>query len=206
MLVSAYSLVYALSLLLLLLVSLSIPTLEKVLSKIEISLSQRTDFAGQNTSFIRVIESSNQKPKCNNKKHNSSAPNSEEECFKVHPEKLEAFRTRRAARNQNKDTSPQAFASYSETGSSEISNLDSGASYSLFKDCSRFIFTNPSRILLSLEDGNSIISTAIGMAVTPSNDCSLIHIHNFLVVSSVATPLVALAPFLRKRCIFLRMG
>ncbi|MBW0502450.1 hypothetical protein O181_042165 [Austropuccinia psidii MF-1] len=63
----------------------SIPTLDKVLSKIEISLSQRN-------------EQSN-----------------EEDCFELNPEKLEAFRARKIGREKAKDSSQKIFTTYSDS-------------------------------------------------------------------------------------------
>ncbi|MBW0545534.1 hypothetical protein O181_085249 [Austropuccinia psidii MF-1] len=100
-----------------------IPTLDKVLSEIEISLSQKNEQSKVSFNSLRVQENKNQKWKCQNGKHDPTAPHSEEDCFKLHPEKLEAFRARKVGREKAKDSSPKIFASYSASAI-----LDSGAS------------------------------------------------------------------------------
>ncbi|MBW0582252.1 hypothetical protein O181_121967, partial [Austropuccinia psidii MF-1] len=152
-----------------------VPSLDKVLSEIEISFSRRLDSA-QNLSALEAQGSHKSRPKCNNGRNNPLATHSEDECFEIHPEKLEAFRARKAAREQGKLGSPQIFSALQVKTSPETAILDSGASYSLFRDNSRFISTSVTRIPLSLADGSSIVATEIGTAVISASDGSPIHL------------------------------
>ncbi|MBW0576192.1 hypothetical protein O181_115907, partial [Austropuccinia psidii MF-1] len=110
------------------------------------------------------------------------------------------------AREQGKLGLPQIFSALQVKTSLKTAILDSGASYSLFRDNSRFIFTSITRIPLSLADGRSIVETEIGTAVISASDGSPIHLCKFLVIPSVTTPLIALSPFLKRHCSLIGMG
>ncbi|MBW0482594.1 hypothetical protein O181_022309 [Austropuccinia psidii MF-1] len=182
-----------------------VPSLDKVLSEIKISFSRRLDSA-QNLSALKPQGSHKSRPNCKNGRHNPLAPHSEDECFETHPEKLEEFRAQKGAREQGKGGSPQIFSALQAKASRETAILDNGASYSLFKDKSRFISTSVTRIPLSLADGSSIIATEIGTVIISASDGSPIHLSNSLVIPSVNTPLIALSPFLKKHCLLIGMG
>ncbi|MBW0563252.1 hypothetical protein O181_102967 [Austropuccinia psidii MF-1] len=167
-------------------ISGSIPTLDKVLSEIEISLSWKNEQSKG--------------------KHNPTAPHSEEHCFELHPEKLEAFRARKIGREKAKDSSPKIFATYSASAISSSTILDSGASYSMFKDSSHFVLVKGTQISLSLADGSSIAASGIGTEIILSNDRQPNYLQNSLVIPSISMPLIALGPFLKKNCFLISQG
>ncbi|MBW0497132.1 hypothetical protein O181_036847 [Austropuccinia psidii MF-1] len=83
-------------------ISGSIPTLDKVLSEIEISLSWKNEQSKVSFNALRAQENKSWKWKCQNRKHDPTAPHSEEDCFELHPEKLEAFRARKIGRESKR--------------------------------------------------------------------------------------------------------
>ncbi|MBW0566653.1 hypothetical protein O181_106368 [Austropuccinia psidii MF-1] len=187
-------------------ISGSIPTLDKVLSEIEISLSRKNEQSKVSFNSLRAQENKNRKWKCRNGKHDLTAPHSEDDCFELHPEKLEAFRARKVGREKAKDSSPKIFVSYSASAISSSTILDSGASYSMFKDSSRFVLVRGTQISLSLADGSSITASGIGTAVILSNNGQPIYLENSLVIPSISVPLIALGPFLKKNCSLIGKG
>ncbi|MBW0469321.1 hypothetical protein O181_009036 [Austropuccinia psidii MF-1] len=182
-----------------------VPSLDQVLSEIKISFSQMLDSA-HTLSALKAQGSHKSRSKCKNGRHNPLAPQAKDECFETHPEKLEAFSAQKTARERGKLGSPQIFSALQAKASPKTEILDSGASYSLFKDNSRFISTSITRIPLSLADGSSIIASEISTAIISASDGSPIHLRNSLVIPSVTTPLIALSPFLRKHCSLIGIG
>ncbi|MBW0529468.1 hypothetical protein O181_069183 [Austropuccinia psidii MF-1] len=182
-----------------------VPSLDKVLLEIEISFLRRL-YSAQNLSALKAQGSHKSRPKCKNGRHNPLAPHSEDKCFEIHPEKLEVFRAQKAEREQGKSGSPKIFSALQVKTSPKTAILDSGASYSLFRDNSRFISTSVTRIPLSLADGSSIVAAEIGTAVISASDGSPIHLRNSLVIPSVTTPLISLSPFLKRHCLLIGMG
>ncbi|MBW0541090.1 hypothetical protein O181_080805 [Austropuccinia psidii MF-1] len=155
---------------------------------------------------LRAQENKNRKWKCQNEEHNLTAPHSEEDCFKLHPEKLEAFRARKIGREKAKDSSPKIFATYSASAISSSTILDSGASYPMFKDSSRFVLVKGTQISLSLEDGSSITASGIGTTIILSNDGQPNYLQNSLVIPSISVALIALGPFLIRNCCLISKG
>ncbi|MBW0539747.1 hypothetical protein O181_079462 [Austropuccinia psidii MF-1] len=143
-------------------ISGTIPTLGKVLSEIEISLSHKNEQSKVIFNALRAQENKNHK-------------------WKTQP-----------------DCTPHAISS------SAI--LDSGASYSIFKDSSCFVSVKGIRISLSLADGSSITASGIGTAIILSNDGQPIYLQNSLVIPSISVPLIPLGPFLKKNCCLIGKG
>ncbi|MBW0549114.1 hypothetical protein O181_088829 [Austropuccinia psidii MF-1] len=117
-----------------------------------------------------------------------------------------SHKAQRAAREEGKLGSPQIFSALQAKASPKTAILDSGASYSLLKDNSRFISTSANRIPLSLADESSIIATEIGTAIISSSNASPIQLRKSMVIPSVTNPLIALSSFLRKHCSLIGMG
>ncbi|MBW0518368.1 hypothetical protein O181_058083, partial [Austropuccinia psidii MF-1] len=151
----------------------SLPASYQIISN---NIYQSTEISGINLSALKAQGSHKSRPKCKNGRHNPLATHSEDKFFEIHPEKLEAFRARKAAREQGKLGSPQIFSALQVKTSPKTAILDSGASYSLFRDNSRFISTSVTRIPLSLADGSNIVATEIGTAVISASDGSPIHL------------------------------
>ncbi|MBW0524747.1 hypothetical protein O181_064462 [Austropuccinia psidii MF-1] len=188
-----------------------VPTLESLLSDIELALARNQELSMSNGQALCIGE---RRVKCKNGKHSPEASHSEYQFFQLYPHLLKELRERR---NQDKRSKVNSSATES-TGSKPISSprvycistesktiafikeersiLDSGASHSLFKDSERFVSFTKTRVALNQADGTVIYAEGFGTAAITGYKGSIIHLKNSLIVPNITTPLTSLSPFL----------
>ncbi|MBW0566183.1 hypothetical protein O181_105898, partial [Austropuccinia psidii MF-1] len=192
-------------------ISKRVPTLESLLSDIELALARNQELSISDGQALRIGE---RRVKCKNGKHSPEAYHSEDQGFQLHPHLLKEFRERR-----NQDKSSKVNSSTTEsTGSKPISSprvycistesktiafikeecaiLDSGASHSLFKDSERFVSFTKTRVALNQANGTVIYAEGFGTAAITGYKGSIIHLKNSLIVPKITTPFISLSPFL----------
>ncbi|MBW0494904.1 hypothetical protein O181_034619 [Austropuccinia psidii MF-1] len=193
-------------------ISKCVPTLESLLSDIELALARNQELSIPNGQAPCIGE---RRVKCKNGKHSPEAPHSEDQCFQLHPHVLKEFRERRncskvtfnatESTGQKPISSPRDFCI--STGSKIISFikeeraiLDSGASHLLLKGSERFVSFTKTRVALNQADGTVIYAEGFGTTAITGYKGSIIHLKNSLIVPNITTPLISLSPFLWKGC------
>ncbi|MBW0583654.1 hypothetical protein O181_123369, partial [Austropuccinia psidii MF-1] len=191
-------------------ISKRVPTLESLLSDIELALARNQELSIPNGQALCIGE---RRVKCKNGKHSPEAPHSEDQCFQLHAHLLKEFRERRnrskvtvnttESTGQKPISSPRVFCigAGSKRKSfikEERAILDSGASHLLFKDSEIFVSFTKTRVALNQADGTIIYAEGFGTAAITGYKGSIIHLKNSLIVPNITTPLISLSPFLRK--------
>ncbi|MBW0461124.1 hypothetical protein O181_000839 [Austropuccinia psidii MF-1] len=192
-----------------------VPTLESLLSDVELALARNPELSIPNGQALCVGE---RRVKCKNGKHSPKASHLGDQFFHLHPHLLKEFRERR-----NEDKSSKVNSSTTEiTGLKSISSprvycisteskrisfikegsgvLDSGTSHFLFKDSERFVSFTKARVALNQADGTVIYAEVFGTTAITGYKGSIINLQNLLVVANITTPLISLSPFLQKGC------
>ncbi|MBW0532505.1 hypothetical protein O181_072220 [Austropuccinia psidii MF-1] len=198
-------------------ISKHVPTLESLLSDIELALARNQVLSIPNGQALCVGE---RRAKCKNGNHSPEASHLEDKFFQLHPHLLKEFRERR---NQDKHSNVNYSATEStgikpissptvyciSTESKRISSikeesaiLDSSASHSLFKDSERFVSLTKTRVALNQADGTVIYAEGFGTSAITDYKGSIIHLKNSLLVPKITTPLISLSPFLQKGKVF----
>ncbi|MBW0481186.1 hypothetical protein O181_020901 [Austropuccinia psidii MF-1] len=83
-------------------ISKRVPTIESLLSDIELALARNQELSIPNGQALCIGE---RRVKCKNEKHSPEAPHLEDQCFQLHPHLLKEFRERRNQDKRSKVTS-----------------------------------------------------------------------------------------------------
>ncbi|MBW0481871.1 hypothetical protein O181_021586 [Austropuccinia psidii MF-1] len=192
-------------------ISKRVPTLETLLSDIELALARNQELSVPNGQALCIGE---RRVKCKNGKHSPEAAHLEVQCFQLHPHLLKELRERRNQDKCSKVTSsatkstglkpissPRIFCISTESKiisfiKEEPAILDSRASHLLLKDSERLLSFTKTRVALNQANGTVIYAKGFGTAAITGYKRSIIHLKNSFIVPTITTPLISLSPFL----------
>ncbi|MBW0461330.1 hypothetical protein O181_001045 [Austropuccinia psidii MF-1] len=196
-------------------ISKHVPTLESLLSDIELALARNQELSIPDGQALCVGE---RRVKCKNGKRSPEASHSQVQCLQLQPHLLKKFRERRNQFKHSKVnssatestglkpmSSPRVYCISTESKrisfiKEEHAIIDSGASHSLFKDSERFVSFTKTRVALNQANGIVIYAEGFGTTAITGYKGSIIHLENFLIVPKITTPLISSSSFLRKGC------
>ncbi|MBW0505721.1 hypothetical protein O181_045436 [Austropuccinia psidii MF-1] len=193
--------------------SKKVPTIERVLSEVKLSLARDQEVPAPDALALHI----GKRVMCKNGKHSPNASHSADKCFQLHPHLLKEFQERKNCekiKKENKEEEnniddtghhPRVYCIRDSSGKVNIIRedhfiLDSGESHSLFKSSERFVSFTETRAALQQADKTMINAEGFGTAAITAADGSIVHLKNSLIVPSITTPLISLSPFLRKGC------
>ncbi|MBW0550228.1 hypothetical protein O181_089943 [Austropuccinia psidii MF-1] len=160
-------------------ISKRVPTLESLLSDIELALARNQELSVPNGHALHIGE---RRVKCNNGKYCHEAPHLEDQYFQLHPHLLKEFRERRNHDKRSKVTSsttestglkpiscPRIFCISTESKrisfiKEERAILDRSASHLVYKDSERFISLTKTGVALNQANGTVIYAEVFGTA------------------------------------------